>query len=156
MPFCSNCGTKVEEAHQFCAKCGAPQPGARQPGAGSPSPPVDPLAGITPRTAAILCYIPWIGWIGSVIVLASPKFRNNHTVRFHAFQGLYLFVAMLLVEWVLRPMFRVMDQPFLRVDKMLEALILVVSVFMIVKASHEETYSLPIIGELAERSAAEH
>jgi uncharacterized membrane protein len=43
-----------------------------------------------------------------------------------------------------------------RVDKLLHALILIVWIFMIVKTSHEETYSLPIIGELAERSAAEH
>jgi uncharacterized membrane protein len=153
MPFCSHCGSQVDDAHQFCAKCGS-----RQPGAAPPPPPAasDPIAGITPRTAAILCYIPWIGWIGSVIVLASAKFRNNRAVRFHAFQGLYLFVAMLLVEWVLTPMFRIIHEPFLRVDKMLQALILVVCVFMIIKASQEERYSLPIIGELAERSAAEH
>ena len=149
MPFCSSCGNTVNPTDQFCAKCGA-----RQPIAGPH--PVDPLAGITPRTASILCYIPGIGWIASVIVLAADKFRNNHIVRFHAFQGLYLFVAMLLVEWVLTPMFRVIHEPMFRVDKLLQALILVVCVFMIVKASQEETYSLPIIGDLAARSAAEH
>ncbi|MBI2680185.1 MAG: hypothetical protein HYX25_04150 [Candidatus Solibacter usitatus] len=149
MPFCISCGNQVDNAHVFCAKCGARQPVAAPP-------PADPLAGITPRTAAILCYIPWIGWIGSVIVLASTKFRNDRKVRFHAFQGLYLFVALLLVEWVLTPMFKVIHEPMFRVDKLLQALILFVCVFMIVKASQEETYSLPIIGELAERSAAEH
>ena len=82
--------------------------------------------------------------------------RNDRNVRFHAFQGLYLFVALLLVEWVLTPMFRVIHEPMFRVDKLLQALILFVCVFMIVKASQEETYSLPIIGELAARSAAEH
>jgi len=149
MPFCSSCGNQVDNAHAFCAKCGTRQPG-------SVPPPADPLGGITPRTASILCYIPWIGWIGSVIVLASVKFRNDRKVRFHAFQGLYLFVALLLVEWVLTPMFRVIHEPMFRVDKLLQALILFVCVFMIVKASQEETYSLPIIGELAARSAAEH
>ncbi len=89
-------------------------------------------------------------------MLAADKFRTNRTVRFHAFQGLYLFVAWLIVEWVLSPIFREMHSPMLRVDKILQALILFVWVFMIIKTSHEEVYSLPIIGELAEKSAAEH
>jgi uncharacterized membrane protein len=148
MPFCSSCGNSVNATDQFCAKCGARQPG-------TPAQPVDPLAGITPRTASILCYIPGIGWIASVIVLASHKFRNNRSVRFHAFQGLYLFVAWLIVEWVFTPIFREIPHMF-RIDKLLHALILVLWIFMIVKTSHEETYALPIIGELAERSAAEH
>lgn len=148
MPYCSSCGNAVSQADQFCAKCGARQPGATVL--------PDPLAGITPRTAAILCYIPGVGWIASVMVLAADKFRNDRTVRFHAFQGLYLFVAWLIVEWVLSPIFREFHDPFFRIDKLLNVLILFVWVFMIIKASHEERYALPIIGELAERSAAEH
>jgi uncharacterized membrane protein len=149
MPYCSSCGNAVNQADQYCAKCGQRQPGAAVP-------PVDPLAGITPRTASILCYIPGVGWIASVIVLAADKFRNDKTVRFHAFQGLYLFVAWLIVEWVLSPIFREFHEPMFRVDKLLHVLILFVWVFMIIKTSHEERYALPIIGELAERSAAEH
>ncbi|HKW99198.1 MAG TPA: hypothetical protein VJN43_15775 [Bryobacteraceae bacterium] len=149
MPFCSSCGNTVNSADQYCAKCGARQPGA------APHP-ADPLSGITPRTASILCYIPVVGWIASVIVLAADKFRNNKTVRFHAFQGLYLFVAWLIVQWVLSPIFRGFHEPFFRIDEALHILILCVWIFMIIKTSHEERYSLPIIGELAERSAAEH
>lgn len=149
MPYCSSCGNAANPTDQYCAKCGARQPGA-------PPQPVDPLAGITPRTASILCYIPGIGWIASVIVLAAEKFRNDKTVRFHAFQGLYLFVAWLIVEWVLSPIFREIHYPILRIDKLLHVLILFVWVFMIIKTSRAENYSLPIIGELAERSAAEH
>ena len=149
MPYCSSCGNAVNQADQYCAKCGSRQPGA------APQP-KDPLSGITPRTASILCYIPGIGWIASVIVLAADKFRNNKTVRFHAFQGLYLFVAWLIVEWVLSPIFREFHEPFFRIDKALHLLILCVWIFMIIKTSHEERYSLPIIGELAERSVAEH
>src|SRR6266849_35872 len=148
MPYCSSCGNAVNHMDQYCAKCGSRQPGA------APQP-TDPLAGITRRTASILCYIPWVGWVASVIVLAADKFRHDKTVRFHAFQGLYLFVAWLIVEWVLSPIFREIHPPFFRVDKALHLLILCVWVFMIIKTSHEERYSLPIIGELAERSAAE-
>src|SRR5947199_200368 len=96
MPFCSQCGNQVEQADQFCAKCGARQPGA-------PLRTNDAFASLTPRTASILCYIPGLGWIASIIVLASERFRGNQVVRFHAFQGLYLFVAWLIEDWVLKP-----------------------------------------------------
>src|SRR5438105_7653090 len=101
MPFCSQCGNQVAAADVFCGRCGARQPA----GAGRPTPAADPLAGINPRTASILCYIPGVGWIASIIVLASERFRHNRAVRFHAFQGLYLFVAWLMEDWVLRPLF---------------------------------------------------
>jgi uncharacterized membrane protein len=108
---------------------------------------------MSPRAAAILCYIPTIGWVAAVIVLASRKFKGDPNVRFHAFQGLYLFATWLLVKWV--GPFMAGSGPFLRFDHVLEGLLLAVSIFMIIKASHQETYVLPIIGELARRSATE-
>lgn len=151
MPYCSQCGTAVHERDVFCAHCGR-----RQPNVEPPAPPgADPFDRLTPRTASILCYIPVVGWVFAVIVLAARKFRNNHAVRFHAFQGLYLFATWLFVNWVVRPMVRDVPGPMYRIDHVLEAVILAAWIFMIVKASHEEMYSLPILGELAERSVAE-
>lgn len=146
MPFCSQCGNQVGGSDIFCAKCGARQPI-------EPAPARDPFSGVTPRTASILCYIPLVGWVPAVVVLASERFRNNRAVRFHAFQGLYLFVAWLIVDQVIGPMFRMV--PSVHVGGLLRALVIGVWIFMIVKTSHEETYSLPVIGELAERSVAE-
>ena len=111
------------------------------------------LNSISPRTAAILCYIPGIGWIASIVVLASDRFRTNSTVRFHAFQGLYLFVAWLIEDWVLTPIFN--GIPHVHVNGIIKAALVFMSFFMIVKASHDERYSLPIIGELAEKSVTE-
>ena len=90
-----------------------------------------------------------------MIVLAARKFKGEHEVRFHAFQGLYLFAAWLAVSWVVRPLAMTLPSTFVRIDHALEALILGVSIFMMVKASHNEPYVLPIIGELAQRSATE-
>jgi uncharacterized membrane protein len=149
MPFCSQCGNQVGGADVFCGRCGARQnagPSRTGPGA-------DPLAGINPRTASILCYIPGVGWIASIIVLASDRFRHDRAVRFHAFQGLYLFVAWLLEDWVLRPLLgRV---PELHIHRIIEAGLLGMSIFMMVKASHDEAYALPLLGELAQKSVAE-
>jgi uncharacterized membrane protein len=158
MPFCTQCGREVAGSAAFCGNCGARQSPAASagppPGQVPPAPAPDPLASMSPRAAAILCYIPTVGWIAAVIVLASRKFKTNQNVRFHAFQGLYLFATWLLVKWA-GPVIDAGSDSFARVDHLLEAILLGVSIFMIVKASHEETYVLPIIGELAKRSATE-
>src|SRR4051794_240728 len=104
MPFCTNCGNQVGATDKFCAACGAPQ-SVRS----SAATPGDMLRGMSPRTASVLCYVPLIGWLASIVVLASPGFQNDRTTRFHAFQGLYLFVAWLLVEMIASPLVRFRD-----------------------------------------------
>ena len=89
-------------------------------------------------------------------MLAAKKFKTDHLVRFHAFQGLYLFAAWLVVQWVVHPLSLTLPDRFVRVDRLLEAGLIAVAVFMMIKVSHGVTYVLPIIGELAQRSATEH
>ena len=155
MPFCTQCGTEVAGSADFCGNCGARQgAGAPPPPPFPPGPAPDPLAGFSPRTASILCYIPIVGWIAAVIVLASRKFKNDQSVRFHAFQGLYLFAIWLLMDWI-GPIVDTGAVHFVRFDHLIRGFLFAVSIFMIIKASHQETYVLPIIGELAKRSATE-
>jgi uncharacterized membrane protein len=139
----------------FCANCGRQQGATFRPVQSPVGPAPDPLAAMSPRTAAILCYVPTVGWIAAVVVLAARKFKNDRIVRFHAFQGLYLFAAWLVVQWVIRPLMSSLPERVIRVDHILEALLLAVSILMMVKAAHNEPYVLPIIGELAQKSAAE-
>lgn len=148
MPFCSQCGSQVTPSDQFCARCGARQPTAvRQ---------ADFAASFSPRTASVLCYVPWMGWIAAIVVLASNRFRHDRTVRFHAFQGLYLFVGWLIVQWVFKPLVWFAPGPHMPLTMLMQLAILAIWIFMLVKTSQDEVYSLPIIGELAERSMAEH
>jgi uncharacterized membrane protein len=149
MPFCSQCGNQVANADIFCARCGG-----RQPVNAVPGPAPDMVSGLSPRTASILCYVPWMGWIAAVIVLAADKFRKDQAVRFHAFQGLYLFVAYLVDDVVLRPMDHFLF-PFLHVSRVIEVVLLVASVYMMVKVAQGANCSLPLFGELAQRSATE-
>ncbi len=150
MPFCSQCGTQVQPSDVFCSKCGT-----RQPVAGpAPRPASDPTGGISPRAASILCYVPGVGWIAAVAVLASSRFRSNRTVRFNAFQGLYLFVAWLLVHWVIKPLFWIQNGPHFPA-MLLQLALFGLSIFMMVKASEDRVYPLPILGEMAERSLSE-
>jgi uncharacterized membrane protein len=157
MPFCTQCGHEASGADAFCAHCGARQaaPGRTAPPRTAPPPMQDPLAGLSPRTATILCYVPAIGWIAAIIVLAARRFKDNHMIRFHAFQGLYLFAAWLVVDWVVGPIVRSAPGRHFPLDMILHGVLLAVSIFMMVKASHDEAYVLPIIGELAQRSATE-
>jgi uncharacterized membrane protein len=99
--------------------------------------------------------VPAVGWVAAVVVLASRKFKGDRTARFHAFQGLYLFACWLAVSWIVRPMVSSLPEHFVRIDHILETIILGVSIFMMVKASHNEAFVLPVIGELAQRSAIE-
>jgi uncharacterized membrane protein len=146
MPFCSQCGNQVGPADSYCSHCGATQP----PAAAA----ADAIRSLNPKTASIICYIPWVGWIASIIVLASNRFRQDRIVRFHAFQGLYLFVGWLIAHQVLRPLFD--WTPRLHIYGLIELVLLGMSIFMMVKAAHREAYSLPLFGELAQRSVAGH
>jgi uncharacterized membrane protein len=155
MAFCVQCGSKVGDADPFCAKCGA-----RQKVTAGAQAPHDPLSGISSRNASLLCYIPWLGWIAAIVVLASQRFRNDGQVRFHAFQGLYVFVAWLIVDWVISPFLHasgwLLGMPFHRLGAdLLQLAIFAAWVFMMIKVSHDENYKLPIIGDLAERSVSE-
>ncbi len=168
MPYCVQCGSPVGGADQFCARCGGRQPsthGTTQAGSRPASGPAGAAAasahpefapGISDRNAALLCYIPWVGWVAAIVVLASDRFRRDTQVRFHAFQGLYLFVAWLLVEWVISPaMWRDSFPMHHVIPEALHLVILIAWIFMIIKVSHGENYHLPILGELADRSVSE-
>jgi uncharacterized membrane protein len=110
---------------------------------------------MTPQTVTLLCYVPVVGWIAAVVVLATQRFRREYGVRFHAFQGLYLFAAWLMVDWGLKPVFRMMGESAFRVDELLEFVLFVAAIFMMVKTRKGESYRLPVIGDLAWRSAVE-
>ena len=154
MPFCTQCGESVGSADTFCARCGARQvPTPANPPSG------DPLRNVSRRTASMLCYIPLAGWIAAIVVLASPRFQRDRDLRFHAFQGIYLFVVYLLIDWVVAPMFHLMPNHGwklgIAIGGLMRLTIFFAWVWMIIKTSQEQFFSLPIVGELAERSVAE-
>jgi uncharacterized membrane protein len=95
-----------------------------------------------------------MGWIAAIIVLAAQRFRNVPAVRFHAFQGLYLFVAWLMNDQVLK--WALMPVAHFHLHDLVSAALLVMSILMMVKASHDEMYSLPLFGDLAHRSMSEN
>jgi len=159
MLYCSQCGNQVNEKDIYCTRCGAKQP------VSMPFAPQSVSDTISDRTACVLCYIPFVGWVVAIIVLASLRFRDQRVVRFHAFQALYLFVAWLLLDWVIAPIMLVgltLPMHFTRsvfphlgvagLVKLVELCLIMVSVYMMVRAHDEEALRLPVIGDLAEKS----
>ena len=150
MPFCTNCGSSVDSHAAYCAACGKPQPHGEAQFA-------DVLAGISDRTASILCYIPVFGVIPAVIFLAAQHFRNNTRVRFNGFQALYLFVAWLILSSAVPTL--ILGLPGWGVEHafvdLLKVVLFVCWIYLLIKAAHNEQVRLPILGDLAARSTME-
>jgi len=95
MAFCSNCGAPVEG--RYCPKCGTAV-GVEAPPAG-PGPPLS-APGLRENMAAALCYVPF--FIAPIIFLVLEPYSRNKLIRFHAFQSIFLGVAVMIVWWALR------------------------------------------------------
>ena len=162
MAFCTQCGNQVGGDDRFCAKCGGLQ-GERladTPPAPTPPPLSLPPLGPTrlkPNVAALLCYIPSVGWVASVIFLTAEAYKRNAYVRFHALQGLFLFVVYLFARAVLSPGF--FFNPFHRspfsdfgLHSFLQLGVIVAQIVGIVKTSQGAEYRLPVLSELADKS----
>jgi uncharacterized membrane protein len=177
MAFCTQCGAQVGDGDLFCAQCGARQRDARTGSAAAPPPPFvppvgasfappPPSAGPRPRRhkefladwednhVEGLCYIPIVGWIFAIIVLAGQRFRDNRNARFHAFQGLYIFVVWLIIDWVFSPIAG-HSHVTSRVSGLLQLGLIGLGIFMLIKTRQGEMVRLPFLGELAEKSVAE-
>ena len=183
MPFCSNCGSAVEG--RFCPKCGAAvDAGAPAPGAGVPPPPSSPpppppgynptpgytaqpggyaqpspaATGMTDNMAGALCYL--FGFITGILFLVLAPYNQNRTVRFHAFQSIFLNIAWVVV-WIAITILSIA----LHIIPVLGAIIsillhaclglggFILWLYMMFKTYNNEKIVLPVIGPMAEKQA---
>jgi uncharacterized membrane protein len=146
---------------RFCAKCGAMVGGgapAGAPATGAQSAPAAAQAGLSDNAASALCYV--LGLITGILFLVIAPYNQNRTVRFHAFQSIFLNVAWIGL-WIVLTIFSVVLTNISFTLGMLFGLVhlvvglgfLVLWIYLIVKAYQGQKLVLPVIGPLAEKQA---
>jgi uncharacterized membrane protein len=143
MPFCPSCGASVSGS--YCQNCGAAVgSGSRpMPAAGS---------GLANNVASALCYL--LGFITGVIFLALSPYNRDKTIRFHAFQSIFLSVGLFVFNIVLGIILGFL--PFgvgLFLGPLISLAYIGLWLFMMWKAYQNEMIKLPIVGDLAARQA---
>lgn len=170
MAFCASCGSPVEG--RFCAKCGAtvgaapPPPPPQQPFAAGTPPPVGgsypPLTpppvsvGMADNAASALCYV--LGLITGILFLVLEPYNKNRTVRFHAFQSIFLNVAVIVVAIALGIFDALVSHMIgwwfaATVGLLFDLALFLVWIYMIVTTYQGRTTVLPVIGPLAQQQA---
>ena len=158
MPFCASCGTQVEG--KFCPKCGA----AIVAGGAAPPPPAPgayaaPVsAPMADNVACMLCYV--LGLITGIIFLVLEPYSKNRTVRFHAFQSIFLNVAIIAIDIVAGIVFRILLEilgffAFLGIIfwPIFGLGCLILWLYLLFSTYQGKTIVLPIIGPLAQKQA---
>jgi uncharacterized membrane protein len=181
--FCTQCGATVNDAARFCNKCGTPlattqpTPPASPPGTAptmkysapdydqAQQPPHQPYqqpyqapvgvsvsADLKPNLAGMLCYP--LSFITGLIFLVLAPYNRDRFVRFHAYQSIFFFVAMLALNIALGILGIVLPWRLERMlDRMLSLLGLAGTVWLMYQAYQGQMFKLPVIGDWAERQA---
>ncbi len=164
MPFCASCGSQVEG--RFCAKCGAtvgagpasPPPPPPNAPMGVYPPPVPPAgaAAMTDNAASALCYV--LGFITGILFLVLPPYNQNRTVRFHAFQSIFLNVAVIIIAIALGIFDTLISHMigwwFAGIFSLVfDLACFALWIYMIVSTYQGRSPALPIIGPIAQQQA---
>ena len=147
MAFCASCGAPVEG--KFCAKCGTPMDAAVPPPGATPG---AAAAGMTDNAASALCYV--LGLVTGILFLVLAPYNQNKTIRFHAFQSIFLNVAWILFWMVFNIVFAALHLfSLLFLSSLISLAFFVLWIYMIITAYQGKTVVLPVIGPIAQGQA---
>jgi uncharacterized membrane protein len=139
---------------------------AAAPGAGAPPPPPSyaqepPAAaegGLAENVAGALCY--FFGIISGILFLVLAPYNTNKTIRFHAFQSIFLGAAIIVLvvvatiaNIVLAIIAHILGTLFGLLMLVVWLGVFVLWIMLMVKAYQGQKLVLPIIGPLAEKQA---
>jgi uncharacterized membrane protein len=163
---CSYCGASMPEVSSFCPRCGKPverlvqgprttvqlaSPASHEYFVPAQRAPLAPTLPLPDRLAAALCYLTFVP---AVVFIFLKQYRDRSFVRFHAFQSLLFWAAVigLLLLGLLGSMLGHLFMWFLLGVLAMLALFLT-WVVLLIKAVQGENFRLPVLGEYAERWA---
>jgi uncharacterized membrane protein len=144
--FCTNCGSAMDDASVFCSKCGKGSPGASAPG-GTGAPAAAPSAGgLTDNVAGMLAYITIIP---AIIFLVMEPYNRNRFIRFHSFQCIFLWVALVVIHIVLGFI------PVIgwAISICVSLIALALWIVLLIKAYNGQMWKVPVIGDISEKQA---
>lgn len=174
--FCTQCGAQVDETARFCKKCGARLLPTQPAGQSAPTinhqtstyhapssfgqPPyqqpyqaphqgIAPQADLKPNVAGMLCYP--LSFITGILFLVLTPYNRDRFVRFHAWQSIFFFLALVVLSFVLRILPWPLEGIFLFA---LQLLALGGTGWLMYKAYYSEQFKLPLVGDWAENRAS--
>jgi uncharacterized membrane protein len=105
------------------------------------------------NVASALCYV--LGLISGILFLVIAPYNQNRVVRFHAFQSIFLCVAIIVVEIGLSIVMSILrvGLALFFVWPLVGLGIFILWIAMIVMTFQGKTIELPIIGQLARQQA---
>jgi uncharacterized membrane protein len=123
-----------------------------------PPAPLAPSIGMTDNLAGALCYL--FGFITGILFLVLAPYNQNRTVRFHAFQSIFLNIAWVIL-WVIVTIitlaFRIVPFLGIFISIVLHFALaiggLILWLYMMFKTYNGEKVVLPIVGPMAEKQA---
>jgi uncharacterized membrane protein len=103
-------------------------------------------SGLSDNAAGALAYVTIIP---AIIFLIVEPFNKNSYVRFHSWQSIFLGIVFFAVSIVLSviPIVGWIIMPFI------DLVLLVIWVYVLIKALNGQRFKLPLIGDLAEKQA---
>ena len=164
MAFCAKCGAQLNAGSGFCAACGAAVASQSVTSSGAATAPAQssagaPSAGMTNNVAGCLSYL--VGWVTGLIFLVIEPYKNDKFVRFHAFQSIFLSIAVfaiwigaLILSTILGFITHGLGFFIMGPLMMLVWLGVVVAVVIcMIKAYGNQVFKLPVIGDMAAKQA---
>ena len=148
--LCNKCGVEMMPGSAFCASCGNPVNPAEELANAAVA-----RGGLPSNVAGALCYL--VGFVTGILFLVLEPYRRDRFVRFQAFQSIFWNTAWIvldgalgmlqsLVPWsvwhVMATLFRLVSLAFV-----------CVAVWLMYRAYKNESFKLPVIGDLAEKQA---
>ena len=140
MKFCHSCGKEIVDEAMFCPNCGASQQPNQNSTAYQQPEIIEPYDALKDaEDNKILAILAYIGILFLVPLLAAPK---SKFARFHANQGLVLFLAELITSVACAV-------PFVGwfAGGVMSIIVVVLAILGIVAAAKGEMKELPIIGK---------
>jgi uncharacterized membrane protein len=124
-------------------------------GAAVPPPSATPgaaAAGMTDNAASALCYV--LGLVTGILFLVLAPYNQNKTIRFHAFQSIFLNVGWILFWMVFNIVFAALHMfSLLFLSPLIGLVFFVLWIYMIISAYQGKTVVLPVIGPIAQKQA---